>query len=101
MNRKCCMDVCTTLPAESQNNSLKYKSSNVNSRMNLSTSVRQVVDGILDRLECRKGKVDRELTQTNMLSQAPTNNYLIKKGQGLADKTIRKTGLTHPSSVRH
>ena len=79
------MDACTTSPAESQNNSLKHKSSNVNSRMNLSTSVRKVVDGISDRLERRKSKADRELSQTNMSSQAPTKNYLIKKGQGLAD----------------
>ena len=85
MDRTCCMDACTTSPAESQNNSLKHKSSNVNSRMNLSTSVRKVVDGISDRLERRKSKVDHELTQTKMSSQAPVKHYLIKKGQDLAD----------------
>ena len=79
MDHKCCMDACTTLPAESQNNSLKQKLSNLNSQMNLSTSVRKVVAGILDRLERRKSKADHELTQTNMSSQAPTNNYLIKR----------------------
>ena len=80
MDHKCCMDACTTSPAESQNNSLKHKSSNVNARVNLSTSVRKVVDGTSDCLERRKSKADRELTQTNMSSQAPTKTIFDKKG---------------------
>jgi len=33
----------------------------------------------------QKSKAERELTQTNMSSQAPKTNHLIKKGQGPAN----------------
>lgn len=88
MDRKCCMDACTTSPAESMNNTIKHHSSKTNSRMNLDTSMRKIITGITNRLKRRHNQADREMSKKNNASRAPTKDYIIAKGQRLADRNF-------------
>ena len=83
---KCSMEACTTSPAESMNHSIKHTASKVNSRVNLDNSLCKIVNGVTNRLQRRQKLAHREMNQNNLSSKSPTREYLIQKGQGLADQ---------------
>ena len=83
---KCCMDACTTSPAESNNNTIKHGSFPISSKLNLSNSVQRLLKGINKRLERRRNQAIREEYITNKASCAPTSDYVIPKGQALMDR---------------
>ena len=83
---KCSMEACTTSPAESMNHSIKHTASKVNSRVNLDNSLCKIVNGVTNRLQRRQKQAHREMNQNNLSSKSPTREYLIQKGQGLADQ---------------
>jgi len=83
---KCSMEACTTSSAESMNHSIKHTASKVNSRVNLDNSLCKIVNGVTNRLQRRQKLAHREMNQNNLSSKSPTREYLIQKGQGLADQ---------------
>ena len=82
---KCSMDAPTTSPSESQNNFTKHFESHINSTMNISKSLPTLLNKNDRRIKLNNDKAVRELASHNLVSCAPTKNYLNKKGQGLAD----------------
>ena len=91
---KCSMEACTTSPAESMNHSIKHTASKVNSRVNLDNSLCKIVNGVTNRLQRRQKLAHREMNQNNLSSKSPTREYLIQKGQGLADQCYPSNSFT-------
>ena len=80
------MDHMTTSPVESINNSVKHGPSFVNSRMNLEKSIERLLSGITERLRRNALNAKKELGMHNYASQAPTREYVTRKGQALIDR---------------
>ena len=80
------MDACTTSPIESNNNTIKHGPSAINAKMNLDTTMTQLLGGINCRSERRKKIARHELYSINFASCAPTKKHLIEKVQGLIDR---------------
>ena len=51
MDRKNCMDSCTTSPVESQNNAIKHGPNAVSSNMNMDRSTGKMLEGVNNRLQ--------------------------------------------------
>ena len=83
---KCSMEACTTSLAESMNNSIKHTASKVNSRVNLDNSLCKIIHRVTNWLQHRQKQAHWEMNQNNLSSKSPTREYLIQKGQGLADQ---------------
>ena len=79
---KCSMEACTTSPSECQNRFTKHIESKINSQMNLSSSIRNLIDKNDGRIKRNDNGAIRELASENVSSYAPTKSYLIRKGQG-------------------
>ena len=78
-------DASTTSPVESANSWMKSGDVNVDSNMNANNSTTRVVRGINNRLKKRKNEAMREVKKTYKASCAPTNPFVISKGQGQID----------------
>ena len=81
-----CMNTCTTSPVESNNNTIKHGPSAINAKMNLDTTMTQLLGGINCQFERHKTNARRELYNTNFASCAPMKKHLIETGQGLIDR---------------
>ena len=87
MDRKNCMDACTTSPAESNNNVVKHVF-DCNSRTKIENSMRRLCEGSDQRMLKRNNQAKRDLSKNNAASRAPTRNYLSPRGQGLGDRNF-------------
>ena len=55
-------------------------------RVDLDNSLCKIVNGVTYRLQRRQKQAHREMNQNNLSSKSLTREYLIEKGQGLADQ---------------
>ena len=86
-DRKCCMEACTTSPAECWNWVTKHVFK-CNSRTKITNSFRKMCTGTDERIKRRQNKAKRELGKRNTASCAPTAAYINQRGQGLADRNF-------------
>ena len=86
MDRKNCMDSCTTSPVESQNNAIKHGPNAVSSNMNMDRSTGKMLEGVNNRLQERRNHAFRELNHSNHSSSAPTRDFVTPHGQRLMDR---------------